>query len=191
MTVASEHLPGITASEGERGSSPTSRILLTGISGVGKSSVIGELQKRGYPVIDMDEPGWSVHSPEGHQLWCEDRLRAVLADTHAGHLFVSGCAENQVKFYPRFSQIILLSAPADVIKERLVTRRNNPYGKHPAELAEVLDSLKRVEPLLRRSATHEIVTTIPLDRVVAAILSLVGAGHASIAKVVPWGQPKR
>jgi shikimate kinase len=153
-----------------------SRVLLTGMSGVGKSSVIGELRKRGYRAIDMDEPGWSVRNAEGHQLWYEDRIRAVLASPETDHFFVSGCAENQVKFYPQFSHIILMSAPVDVIKERLVRRTDNPYGRRPEELAEVLDHLEWVEPLLRRSATHEIVTTMPLHRVVATVLSLA---HAS------------
>jgi dephospho-CoA kinase len=71
-----------------------SRILLTGMSGTGKSSVIGELRRRGFAAIDMDEPGWSVHDAEGHQLWCEERLRAVLAAEHTGPVFVCGCAEN-------------------------------------------------------------------------------------------------
>lgn len=153
-----------------------SRVLLTGMSGVGKSSVIGELRKRGYPAIDMDEPGWCVHNAEGHQLWCEDRLRGILASPETEHLFVSGCAENQVNFYPQFSHIILMSAPVDVIKERLARRTDNPYGKRSEELAEVLDHLEWVEPLLRRDATHEIVTTMPLDRVVATVLSFA---HAS------------
>jgi dephospho-CoA kinase len=133
-----------------------SRVLLTGMSGTGKSSVIAELRSRGFTAIDMDEPGWSVRNAEGNQLWCEDRLRAVLAVQNIDHLFVSGCAENQVKFYPRFSHIILMSAPPDVIKERLARRSNNPYEKRPEELEEVLRHLTWVEPLLRQSATHEI-----------------------------------
>jgi broad-specificity NMP kinase len=148
------------------------RVLLTGMSGVGKSSVIGELRKRGYPAIDMDEPGWSTRNSEGHQLWCEDRLQAVLASSENDRLFVSGCAENQVKFYPQFSHIILMSAPVDVIKQRLAGRTENRYGRSSDELAEVLDHLDWVEPLLRRDATHEIVTTMPLDDVVATVLSL-------------------
>jgi shikimate kinase len=151
------------------------RVLLTGMSGTGKSSVIAELKRRGFAAIDMDEPGWSVRDAEGHQLWCEERLREVLAAEHAGPVFVSGCAENQVKFYPQFSHIVLMSAPADVIKERLASRTDNHYGKRPDELAEVLHHLEWVEPLLRRSATHEIVTTMPLDRVVATVLSLAQA----------------
>jgi hypothetical protein len=82
-----------------------------------------------------------------------------------------------VKFYPQFSHIVLMSAPADVIKDRLASRTDNPYGKRPEELAEVLKNLGWVEPLLRRSATHEIVTTVPLDQVVATVLSLVQAAR--------------
>jgi dephospho-CoA kinase len=40
-------------------------ILLTGMSGTGKSTIIGELRARGYQAIDMDEPGWSEHAPDG------------------------------------------------------------------------------------------------------------------------------
>jgi dephospho-CoA kinase len=148
------------------------RVLLTGIFGTGKSSVIGELRKLGFTAIDMDEPGWSVYDADGHQLWCEDRLEEVLAAVREHHLFVSGCAENQVRLYPRFDRIILMSAPRDAIRRRLAERTDNPYGKRPEELARVLQELDRVEPLLRKRATHEIDTTVPLDRVVATVLAL-------------------
>jgi dephospho-CoA kinase len=45
-----------------------SRVLLTGMSGTGKSSVIAELRSRGFTAIDMDEPGWSVRTAEGNHL---------------------------------------------------------------------------------------------------------------------------
>ncbi len=143
------------------------------MSGTGKSSVVHELRKRGFAAIDMDEPGWSVHDSRGHQLWREERLEASIKAHASGALFVSGCAENQVKFYPRFNHIVLLSAPADVIAVRLANRTTNSYGKHPDELASVMQNLEWVEPLLRRRATREISTLIPLDQVVDEVLSLV------------------
>jgi shikimate kinase len=149
------------------------RVLLTGMSGTGKSSVIEALTARGFQAVDMDEPGWSEYGPAGDWRWCEDRVQALLSDGDGDILFVSGCAENQVKFYPSFDHIILLSAPADVLVERLRTRTNNPYGKHPDELVEVLGYLQTVEPLLRRSAGHEIDTRAPLDDVVGTVLRLV------------------
>jgi broad-specificity NMP kinase len=150
------------------------RMLLTGMSGTGKSTVIRELALRGYRAIDMDEPGWSEYAPDGDWIWCEDRLKEALAHEDGEALFVSGCATNQVRFYPQFDAIVLFSAPAEVLIERLATRTTNSYGKHPDELAEVLGYLKTVEPRLRRSATHEIDTRAPLDEVVAAVLRLAG-----------------
>ena len=35
------------------------RILITGMSGTGKSAVIVELMRRGYRAIDLDTPEWS------------------------------------------------------------------------------------------------------------------------------------
>jgi shikimate kinase len=146
------------------------RILLTGMSRTGKSSVIAELRARGYPAVDMDEPGWSEHAPDGDWIWREDRVRELLEQEPGEILFVSGCATNQGQFYAHFDAIVLLSAPAAVLIERLTTRMNNPYGKRPKELAEVLGYLETVEPLLRRGATHEIDTRLPLEQVVAKVL---------------------
>jgi broad-specificity NMP kinase len=148
------------------------RVLITGMSGTGKSSVIGELRKRGFQAIDMDEPDWSEFV-DGNQLWCEERLQQALDDTGDAPLFISGCAENQVKFYPQLTDLILLSAPAAVIEERLLTRTSNSYGKRPEEMAEALGYVEAVEPLLRRGATLEIVTTIPLEAVVEQLLEHV------------------
>lgn len=153
------------------------RILLTGMSGTGKSTVIGELAARGYRAIDMDEPGWSEHAPDGDWVCREDRVRDALAREDGDVLFISGCATNQVRFYPQFDAIVLFSAPAEVLIERLAARTNNPYGKRPDELAEVLGYLETVEPLLRRSATHEIDTRSPLAEVVAAVLQLAGVSE--------------
>jgi shikimate kinase len=149
------------------------RILLTGMSGTGKSTLVAALAARGYPAIDMDEPGWSEHAPDGDWVWREDRVQEFLAQDAGDALFVSGCATNQVTFYPQFDAIVLLSAPASVLVERLATRMNNPYGKHPDELAEVLGYLETVEPLLRRRATHEIDTSAPFEEVLATVLGLV------------------
>ena len=71
---------------------------------------------------------------------------------------------------PRFHHIVLLSAPPAILAERLATRTTNPYGKDPAELAEVLQYQQTVEPLLRASATLEVVTTVPVVQVADTVL---------------------
>jgi broad-specificity NMP kinase len=148
-------------------------VLITGMSGTGKSSVVEELRSRGYQGVDLDHPEWSVHAPDGDWIWNEARVSRLL-DQHTGQLlFVSGCAANQGRFYRYVSHIILLSAPMDVIKERLRTRTSNPYGKTAEELALVLHHVKTVEPLIRRGATHEVDTRVPLGAVVNQILGIV------------------
>ena len=72
----------------------------------------------------------------------------------------------------RFSHIVLLSAPTDIIKKRLASRRSNAYGKRPEELAQILDQLAQIEPLLRQSATHEIDATSTVDQIVTTLISL-------------------
>ena len=86
-----------------------------------------------------------------------------------------GCRRPRCPLLPQFDQIILISAPADVLVERLTTRTNNSYGKHADELADVLGYLETVEPRLRRVAGHEVDASAPLDEVVATVLRLVEA----------------
>lgn len=151
------------------------RILLTGMSGTGKSTVITELSARGYRAVDLDQPAWSEYAPDGDWIWREDRVRDLLAAEDGEVLFISGCASNQGKFYPQLDKIVLFSAPTDIIIERLRTRTTNDYGKHPDELAETLGYIETVEPLLRKGAHHEIDTSAPLDDVVASVLQLLDA----------------
>jgi dephospho-CoA kinase len=150
------------------------RVLLTGMSATGKSSVIRALACRGYKAIDADD-GWCEPLPDGRQRWREEAIAVLLATEDAEVLFVAGCEENQVRFHPQFDHIILLSAPADILIERLAARTSNPFGKAPEELSRVLQDLQTVEPLLRRVADHEIQTTMALDDVVSAILRFTGA----------------
>ncbi|MGH3975112.1 MAG: AAA family ATPase [Pseudonocardiaceae bacterium] len=150
-------------------------MLITGMSGVGKTSLLHELAARGYRTVDTDY-GDYYETVDGEMLWRENRIDALLSsysDKHPSVLFVQGTTRNQALFYPRFDHIVLLSAPAEVLVERLTTRTTNPYGKAPAELAETLEYLETVEPLLRTAATLEVVTTVPVARVADIVLEHV------------------
>jgi shikimate kinase len=146
------------------------------MSGTGKSTVIARLAELGYKVVDSDYGGFTVEVDSGtgrERLWREDRIQEVLSTEDAEVLFISGTSRNQVRFYPQFDHIVLLSAPADVLVERLHNRTINPYGKTAAELTETLGFVRTVEPMLRSRATLEIDTSASLDRVVSAILEHV------------------
>ena len=147
------------------------------MSGTGKSSALAELGRRGFRVVDTDSPEWAEWSPDsddgaGEWLWREDRIAELLA-THSGPtLYVSGCMSNQVKFYDRFDAVVLLSAPADVILERIDTRTTNDYGKTAEERALVLHHLATIEPRLRATSTHELDASRPLAEVVDALVAI-------------------
>lgn len=149
-------------------------ILVTGMSGVGKSTVLGELRARGFACIDMDDANLSFMDEEGHQHWRTDVLVRLLDDHRERTTFVFGCAEEQASLYGRFRAIVLLSAPLDVMLDRIRSRSTAGFGQTPTQLGRVLEDLRSIEPLLRRGCTHEIVTTVPVSEVVDRILEIAG-----------------
>jgi shikimate kinase len=162
------------------------------MSGTGKSTFIRALAVLGYKAIDLDTDEWSEWVPVSGEadlfgstadldsvwrnqdwVWREDRIQRLLSTEDADVLFVGGTASNQGKFYAQFHHIVLLSAPASVLIERLSTRTTNTYGKHPDELARVLQHLQTVEPLLRRTASLEVDTSAPVNQVLDIIVGIV------------------
>jgi dephospho-CoA kinase len=149
------------------------RILVTGMSGTGKSSALAELQKRGFAAVDTDRGGWTVWSEnEGGYVWREDRIAELLKREGGSTLYVSGTVSNQGRFYPRFDAVVLLSAPAEVLLRRIATRSSNDYGKGDEERDLIMRDLAEVEPQLRATCTHEIDATQPLDVVVAQLVAI-------------------
>ncbi len=153
------------------------RVLVTGMSGTGKSTVLAELARRGHRVVDTDDDGWAdeVVTPDGsgvEQLWREDAMNALLEEDPDGVLVVSGCVRNQGSFYDRFDAVVLLSAPVDVLLARIASRDTNQFGTQPAERERILADLAAVQPLLRATSTAEIDATQPLQAVADAVEAL-------------------
>ena len=149
------------------------RVLVTGMSGTGKSTLLAELARRGHHTVDTDDPGWVLASGG----WDPGRMDDLLAG-HAD-LVVSGTVANQGRFYDRFAHVVLLSAPAAVILQRVRNRTTNPYGRTPEQRAEILGSLDTVEPLLRAGATLELDGRLPTDRLADSVEALLGDDGAT------------
>jgi dephospho-CoA kinase len=137
------------------------RVLVTGMSGTGKSTVLAVLAARGLRTVDTDDDGWSIEvpTPDGsalEQVWVEELMARLLSEPDDHPLVVSGTASNQGVFYDRFDAVVLLSAPTDVLLGRLASRTDNPFGKHPDELARILADIEDVQPLLRATSTLEL-----------------------------------
>jgi shikimate kinase len=146
-------------------------ILITGMSGSGKSTVLAELTTRGFRTVDTDYGEW-IDESGGERLWRVDRIDALLAESSDGPLFVAGTVANQGRFYPRFAEIVLLSAPMPVLLDRIATRTNNPFGRTAAQRARIIADTEAIEPLLRARATVEIDTRAPLTEVVDRLARL-------------------
>ena len=157
------------------------RILITGMSGSGKSAVIAELVARGYRAHDLDTPEWSewvAASPsdkltpvEGRDwVWRQDRVRRLLMDHQDRRLFIAGTSESMSTMFSLIDVIILLSAPLDVLMDRLASRSIGGYGHSPADRQKVIELVSTVEPLLRKVAHIEIDTQGRVQATVDEIL---------------------
>jgi dephospho-CoA kinase len=148
------------------------------MSGTGKSTVLGELHQRGFPVVDTDEPGWTEWSqPEDGYVWREDQITELLSRELDRPVFVSGTVSNQGRFYDRFDAVVLLSAPAETLLRRIEQRTTNRYGKTAEERQLILHHLTEVEPLIRATCTHELDATQPVEILVARLIE-IGEGDS-------------
>jgi len=77
------------------------RVLVTGMSGTGKSSALIELGLLGYRVVDTDDPGWTdwIAVPgergDGEYVWAEDRMTELLGES----LFTIGNCATARSYY--------------------------------------------------------------------------------------------
>ena len=134
------------------------KYLVTGQAGSGKSSVAAELRRRGYVAYDTDSmPAvtWFDHVATGEPVaegsreithpidfdrfawnWRPEALRALLES--AEDVFVYAITSNTVELRHHFDTVFVLELDEQTLAERLRTRTDHDFGKHPAEAAAVL-----------------------------------------------------
>ena len=151
------------------------RVLLTGMSGTGKSALVQELRRRGLAAHDADD-GFAEPRADGRWGWRVDRVAELLAAASGRLVFFAGCSEEQAGL--PFDFRVLLTAPRAVLVERLRTRTSNPYGRAPHERAQVLADLDAIEPLLRRTADLVLTTTVPTAELADVLLRRIDEAAA-------------
>ncbi len=149
------------------------KVLVTGMSGTGKSCALEALGQRGHDVVDTDTDEWCrwTRDDEGRDdwIWREEAMARLLLAPRAKSLFVAGCKSNQGDFYSHFSHVVLLDAPLEVLLERVAHRTGNPYGQRDLEREEISLYAATIVPQLRRSASRVVDDSQSLDDVVAQL----------------------
>lgn len=143
------------------------KILITGMSGAGKTTLLAEIATRGVRTVDTDYGGYVTYE----RLWDEEKIGALLAA--CGDPVLSGTVSNQGLFYSQFDHIVLLSAPLEVLLQRVRERADNPYEKTPEQRAEIANYVAEVEPLLRGGASLELDGTRPVKELGDTIMDLL------------------
>ena len=136
------------------------------MSGTGKSTLLHVLAERGHLTVDTDYDGWTLDDGR----WDATRMSKLL--DREPDVVVAGTVDNQGDFYDRFHHVVLLSAPLDVLIERVSSRTTNPYGQTADEQAEIARYIQTVEPLLRRTATMELDGQASVSELVRAVEEL-------------------
>lgn len=162
-------------------------ILITGISGTGKSTLSKALADKGFKSIDLDSTEWSVwteditSSPDlgtpvkenQDWIWNEEKVSHLLQSNKNDTLFISGCAENMGQFMPFIDCTVLLSASEKVIDHRLKTRTTNSYGKTEEERQRVVEQKQTIEPVLRKIADYEFDSNQDLEELINKVVDLL------------------
>lgn len=126
-------------------------LFITGLSGVGKTTILSEMKSRGYKTVDLDY-GYMTYK-KNERLFDKNKITRLLNDFKDSHLILAGTESNQGQFYSAFDEIILLTADLETMLERIQTRTTNPYGKTEKEQLEVIETYETVLPLLKKRAT--------------------------------------
>jgi broad-specificity NMP kinase len=165
------------------------KYLITGVAGSGKSAVAKELRKRGYASYDTEE-GFSyyVDKKSGHHVsrpanptyeWYEKHERVfdeqVLGNLFTKHakepLFICSITANQKKYYPVFNKIFLLTIDRSTLVERISSRTDNSFGKHPVDFNRLLARHDQFDEELQAIGAIPVDATRPLEEVVNNILA--------------------
>lgn len=143
-------------------------ILLTGVAGTGKSTIVAELKRRGVDAIDLhDVKGllfWQdkktkqrvSYVPGVPREWfstvdclCDiDMLKKMLAE-HPDAIMAGTAGGNLQEYLPLFDKVVLLQADPQTLVHRMQTRTNKTgFGKAKSEQDDNIEWQKAFDPLV-------------------------------------------
>lgn len=189
---------------------------VTGLSGTGKSAVLGELQARGYQARGVDEDGYAdwinrvtgtpgdfphddpdldFHAWYRAHEWMLSAERIGVLSHEAARsgkpMFLCGTASGDDGAWHLFDKVLALVIDVPTLKQRIAARTNK-FGKAPEELAAILGWHASYEATYRGFGAVIIDAARLLDQVVDEILAeSVGSSEQGTANVPERSSPQR
>lgn len=171
---------------------------ITGVPGVGKSTVLSELRTRGFIAHEVDEIAAFYNTVNGqktttgqpaaertiewrkHHEWKipSEEIEVLAKEAVHQSVFLCGVAANDTNFWDKFTEVFYLYAPPVEIERRLITMLDkNAYGKNSHELAETLKWAATARQQYTDLGATIIDATQPLSKIVDEILAYVDNGR--------------
>lgn len=158
--------------------------LIDGVSCAGKTTVCGELQRRGYQVIHGDdelaywgdlktgEPVKGRADAQRSWLWDVAKVNALVTDQRHAVTFFCGGSRNADRFIDLFDEVFVLEIDLETLNRRLAARPETEWGG----TAQEGEAFARVQHATRIGLPVNAIlidATAPLPSVVDEILRYV------------------
>lgn len=145
-------------------------IYITGIPGVGKSTIQHELVRRGYEAFDIDQPrfggptnlvtGEPVTMPaisDRPKEWFEqhewrvsrDAVEELKQQSENKLIFLCGTTTTEHLIWDLFDAVLYLQVDEQTLRTRLEKRQGNDFGKTEDEVQIILSRFHEAEEALR------------------------------------------
>jgi len=169
-------------------------VFVTGIAGSGKSTVCEELKARGHEAYDSDRGGFSdwFDKETGEKLdrnvtpvskapefqaryqWkiLSARVEELVPAATDRFVFVCGSGSNQNEIRGLFNKVIALVVDEETLRQRIIHRTTNNFGKTESEFNEILAWHKTTAATYKEFGYTIIDSTQPLAQVVDQVLSI-------------------
>lgn len=169
-------------------------VYITGISGSGKSSVCTELKRRGYKAYDTDHDGIAYFYHNETNLPVTERISAEertpqwrskhtwkaqretvekLANSATNELvFLCGVTSNDTsELWDLFANVFALTIDEKTLRDRIISRTHNDFGKNPHEFADLLRWQQTAAEDYKEHGALLVDASQPIEKIVDEILA--------------------
>ena len=165
---------------------------MIGVAGTGKSHLVEKMKSMKLNAVDTDDglatfvdaAGIEVeYDPSGGSKWWRShyyvlkpgKLEKLLKKSKTLYLFGDvggqpGHNNGLLDVVSLFDRVFYLHAPIHLIRERLASRTDNPFGKNPDEIKGVAKHKEKLDRIAWRRKFEIVDATLPIGRIVNILI---------------------